>query len=140
MMRWFAPALMVGLMGVACSGSPTAPSDLRGGVLATFDVSGERFMVFVTSQATIQQLLALRGGASQASIPNGRILRGSGAGNHNNPYNWHLDPVDIQMAEVTIELCDGRPSYVEANIAEFVDRIGRFCPWGATLVDLRDLR
>jgi hypothetical protein len=128
------------LVGVACNGSPTEPSDLRGGVLATFDVSGERFRVFVTNAATIQQLIALRDGASQASIPNGRIHRGAGAGNHNRPYSWHLDPEEIQMAEVTIELCDGRPSFVQATIGEFVDRIGRYCPWNAMLVELRDLR
>lgn len=139
-MRWIGFGLIVVVSASACNGSPTAPSDLRGGVLATFDVSGERLRVFVTAPATIEQLVAPRDGTSQASIPNGRILRGPGAGNHNRPYSWHLDPVDVQMAEVSIELCDGRPSYVEANITEFVERIGRYCPWGATLVDLRDLR
>jgi hypothetical protein len=140
-MRWISGSCLALLVAVAaCNGSPTAPSDLRGGVLATFDVSGDRFRVFVTNQATIQQLLALRNGASLANIPNGRIHRGPGEGNHNRPYGWHLDPEDIEMAESTIELCDGRPSFVQANIGEFVDRVGRYCPWGATLVDLRDLR
>ena len=117
-----------------------SPSDLEGGVLATFDVSGERFRVFVTNSTTIGQLFALRDGASSASIPNGRIRRGGGDGDYNRPYGWHLDPEDISMADATIELCDGRPSYVQANIDEFVDTVGRYCPWNAVLVQLRDLR
>jgi hypothetical protein len=42
------------------------------------------------------------------------------------------------MAEVAIEVCDGLPSYVEENVDEFVDRVGRYCPWAAQLVELRD--
>ncbi len=139
-MRWISCTCLALVVGIGCNGSPTEPSDLRGGALATFDVSGERFRVFVTNATTIQQLIALRGGTSQATIPNGPIHRGAGRANHNSPYSWHLDPEETRMAEATIELCDGRPSFVEANISEFVDRIGRYCPWGATLVELRDLR
>ena len=133
-------SLMLALIAGACGGSPTAPSELRGGVLATFAVGGERFSVFVTNPMTIAQLFAVGQGTSIANIPNGRVRRGAGAGNHNAPFNWSLDPDDIQMVEIAIELCDGRPSYVQENISEFVDRIGRYCPWGAHLVDLRDLR
>jgi hypothetical protein len=140
-MRWIASTCFALLIaGAACNGSPTEPSELRGGVLATFDVTGERFRVFVTNPTTIQQLVALRDGTSGANIPNGRIHRGPGAANHNRPYGWHLDPEDIQMAEVTIEVCDGRPSFVQANIAEFVDNVRRYCPWNASLVELRDHR
>jgi hypothetical protein len=42
------------------------------------------------------------------------------------------------MAEAAIELCGGLPSYVEENVDEFVDRVGRYCPWAAKLVELRD--
>ncbi len=121
--------------------SATAPStELRGGVLATFRSSNQTFKVFVTKPTTIAALYALQRGEATANIPNGRILRGSGAGGHNAPYSWHLDPTDVDMADVTIELCDGSPSYVQANIAEYVDVIGRYCPWGATLVALQDFR
>jgi len=123
-----------------CS-SPIAPSDdLRGGVVATFDVSGQRFKAFVTNAQAIADLFALQNGQSTASIPNGRVLRGRGAGEHNAPYDWHLDPTDIQMAGATIELCDGAPSSVQANIGEYVDVIGRYCPWGASLVSIQDFR
>jgi len=111
---------------------------LRGGALATFEVQGERFRVWTTNPQTIHDLHELRRGTSTANIPNGRILRGSGRARHNAPYHWHLDPQDIAMAEVAIELCDALPSYVEENVDEFVERVGRYCPWAATLVELRD--
>jgi len=111
---------------------------LRGGALATFEVEGERFRVWTTNPQTIHDLHELQQGTSTANIPNGRILRGPGRASHNAPYHWHLDPQDITMAEVAIEVCDGLPSYVEENVDEFVERVGRYCPWAATLVELRD--
>ena len=44
------------------------------------------------------------------------------------------------MAEFTIEVCDGRPSFVEENVDEFVDNVGRYCPWSAALVQVEDFR
>jgi hypothetical protein len=111
---------------------------LTGGALATFEVEGERFRVWTTNPQAIHDLRELQQGTSTANIPNGRILRGPGRAKHNAPYHWHLDPQDIAMAEVAIEVCDGLPSYVEENVDEFVERVGRYCPWVARLVELRD--
>jgi hypothetical protein len=111
---------------------------LRGGALATFEVEGERFRVWTTNPQTIHDLRDLQQGTSTANIPNGRILRGPGWARYNAPYRWHLDPQDITMAEVAIELCDGLPSYVDENVDEFVERVGRYCPWAAKLVELQD--
>jgi hypothetical protein len=124
--------------------SPAKPAaqrfpGLKSGALATFQVEGERFRVWVTNPSTIQQLKDLRAGTSAANIPNGRIVRGQGKAGHNAPWRWHLDPKDIQMAEVTTEVCDGRPSYVNQHVDEFVKTVKRYCPWGAKLVGLRIL-
>jgi hypothetical protein len=139
-MKWHAFVILAAVVIAGCA-SPTAPSeDLRGGVLATFRTVNQTFKVFVTRPSTITALYALQRGEATASIPNGRILRGAGAGAHNTPFSWHLDPADVEMADQTIELCDGAPSYVEANLTEYVEVIGRYCPWGATLVRLQDYR
>ena len=111
---------------------------LRGGALATFEVGDERFRTWTTNPQTIQDLHKLQQGTSTASIPNGRILYGSGRAKHNAPYHWHLDPQDISMVEVAIELCDASLTYVEENVDEFVGTVGRYCPWQARLVELRD--
>jgi hypothetical protein len=114
--------------------------DLEGGVLATFEVEGETFKAWVTNPTTIEQLEDLEAGQSTANIPAGDIEYGPGQANHNAPWSWHIDPEKIVMAEATIELCDGTPSYVEEHLTEFVETIGSYCPWGAELVDLVDYR
>ena len=113
---------------------------LEGGVLATFDVVGERFRVWITNPRAVRQVLALERGSGTASIPNGKLRFGPGRAGHNAPWHWHLDPRDIEFAEVTIELCDATPSYVEAHRREFVRTVGRYCPWSAELVDVKDYR
>jgi hypothetical protein len=127
------------LVAVACGGDDDEP-DLAGGVLATFDVTGQQFKVWITNPETIGQVLALRDGTSMANIPNGTLREGPGEGAHNAPWNWHLDPEEIAMAEITIEICDGEPSYVEEHLEEFIATVGSYCPWSAQLVAVEDLR
>ena len=132
--------LAVTCLAAGCDdGTPVGP-ELEGGILAVFEVSGERFSAFVTSPNGISAILSLEAGTSQASIPNGRLIRGAGLADHNLPWSWHMDPADIEMAEFTIELCDGRPSTVEGNLDEWIGVVGRFCPWGARLASVDDLR
>lgn len=121
------------------SPAPTA-NPLRGGVVATFELNDQEFRVWVTNPQTIQQLLDLRDGKSEAKIPNGKILRGAGQANYNAPWTRHLDPNEIEMADFTIEVCDAEPKYVQENVAEFVDVVGRYCPWSAALISLQDFR
>jgi hypothetical protein len=109
-------------------------------VLAAFAVGTEQFKIWITNPATISRVLTLHAGGSGGSIPNGRIHRGSGQAQHNAPYSWYLDPADIEIVDLAIEVCDGRPSYVEANVGEYVDRIKWYCPWGARLTSVTDYR
>ena len=123
-----------------CSSEPGGPSDdLRGGALVTFQVSGEQFRVWVTNNSTIERILDLRDGLSSANIPNGALHAGQGVGSHNAPWRWHLDSEDLEMAETTVEVCDGRPSLVDDLLEDYL-AVGRFCPWGAELVSIDDRR
>ena len=124
----------------ACDTDPAAPDDLlKGGVLVTFRVSQEDFRVWITNDKTIRQVLDLQDGESSASIPNGVLHEGPGRAEHNAPWTWHLDAVDIEMADFTIEVCDGRPSLVDSLLDDYLS-VGRFCPWGAELVGVEDFR
>ncbi len=128
------------VMFAGCGNDAVGPGDgLQGGALATFQVSGEQFRLWVTSEATIQQLFDLRDGVSNANIPNGILHTGPGIANHNAPWLWHLDAEEIEMADATIEVCDGRPSLVDSLLEDYLT-VGRFCPWGAQLVSIDDRR
>jgi hypothetical protein len=117
----FALTTTLAVIGMtACDDSPTAPSE---GAIVTFRVGNEFFRVHLTTDEQIRAAeLAL--GNGPAKIPTGRIVTGEDV---NEGYNWHL--VDVTFAEVTIELCDGKPSDVERAGVSFGG--GRFCPWTA---------
>ena len=114
---------------VACSDdSPTAPSARA---VVTFQVGPEHFRVQLNDQESIDTARrAQQGGA--ARIPNGRIVLGTG---ENTGWNWHLE--DVTFAELTIEVCDGRPSDVERSGVQFGG--GRFCPWSASIVSIAEM-
>jgi hypothetical protein len=116
----------------------TKPPLLSGGILVTFDVVGETFKVFVTNKDTMADIFALQCGMSQATIPSGHIIEGEVS--YNEPWSWHIDSEDIHMAEVTMELCDGTPSQVEANLDYWLETVQRFCPWSAKIVKIEDYR
>jgi hypothetical protein len=120
--------------------TPDLAEELRGGVVATFQVVNSEFRVFVTNPDTIDELYRLQRGESQANIPNGPLLPGPGPGMHNVPWSWHLDPEQTEMAEISIELCDGTPEFVEEDLQYWLDQVGRYCPWSARLVNITDHR
>jgi hypothetical protein len=117
--------------------SQQTPDD---GIVATFRVGVETFRVWVTNEETIEQIFALDAGESMAAIPNGTLHYGPGEFDHNLPWGWHLDPEEIEMAEMTIELCDGNPAFVEAELDYFVETVGNYCTWAAELVSIEDFR
>jgi hypothetical protein len=134
---------LVGLLAlVGCESSdPVDPDDpLAGGIVATFDVEGETFRVWTNNVIAITDILALQAGVGRATIPNAPLERGPGRGDHNAPYSWHMDGSRLEMAELTIEVCSAVPSYVEANVDEWVEVVGQYCPWSAVLLDVEDYR
>lgn len=126
----------------ACAGAPPAPpspsspvspapSDTpaaEGPVIVTIRVAdAEEFRVLLTDPADIAVARDLLAGREAPSIPNGRIVRGEPG--VNTGYSWHLDPDDFEWADMTIEVCDGRPSDVESVITS-----DRYCTWAGTVI------
>ena len=74
----------------------------------------------------------LLAGQDAPSIPNGRVVRETGV---NTGYSWSLDPNDIEFGDVTVEVCDGLPSDVEAGTISRAIAIarGRQRSWRSTL-------
>jgi hypothetical protein len=48
----------------------------------------------------------------------------------NAPWSWHIDPASLEFAEITIEVCDGLPSYVEDGTVTS----DQYCPWSAKVI------
>lgn len=104
-------------------GIPTSPST---GAVVAFAVADETFRVSLTNADQIAAARAAQSGG-RARIPNGRVVAGAQI---NTGWSWHLE--DVEFAEFTIELCDGRPSDVEREGPQFGG--GRFCPWTARIL------
>jgi hypothetical protein len=125
--------LAVAAVVLACGsgGGSAAPSAGGDGVIVTFAVAGgERFKVLLTDPADIDIANRLVAGEDAPSIPNGLVVRETGV---NEGWSWSLDPNDFEFAEVTIEVCDGIPSDVEAGLVTS----DRYCPWSALIADIQ---
>lgn len=121
-------ALAVALAGALnCGASPAAPAPARDYLV---DVVGERFVIRLADPEAIALAEANLRGAN-TRIPFGTVRRGHGG--FNQPWSWHLDPDDATFVDVAIEVCDGRPSYLEAHLDEYP----RYCPWGGRVIARR---
>ena len=131
---WILSAMATALLGAACTfGSDPAPSpgpssSPDGNVIVTFQVTHEQFRVELTDPVDIEIARRLLRGLEAPRIPSGVVVRGDPG--VNTGYSWHLDPDSVEFADATTEVCDGRPSDVEANAVT----ADRFCPWSAQVV------
>jgi hypothetical protein len=146
-MRPIAPLLSLAIALSACSAGGASPSSAptsqpsapasaapsgSGGVIVTFDVTGEQYRIELTDPADIEIARRLLAGQEAPSIPNGLVVRGDPS--VNTGYTWHIDPASVDFADVTIEVCDGKPSDVE-NHAITSDR---YCPWSAKVIAIEE--
>lgn len=95
-------------------------------------VGEERFRVRIDNALLATKARDMMARPSEQQIINGELARGDGG--FNTGYGWHMKPNTIQFADVTIEVCDGRPSDVQSNITYWVDTVKRYCPWGGRFV------
>jgi len=108
------------LTGCAPAGNP----------VATFRVVDETYRIELATPELVEHAEALLAGEAVARIPLGRVVRGETS--VNSGWSWHIDPATLEFADVTIEVCDGLPSYVEDEIVTSPD----YCPWSAEIVSI----
>ncbi len=114
---------------LAASPDPTASvPPTEGPVIVTMEVVDETFRVLFTQPDDIAVAWRLLAGDEAPSVPNGRIVYGTGGVNA--PWTWQLDPDDFEWADMTTEVCDGKPSDVEAHLIT----ADRYCPWLAPVL------
>jgi hypothetical protein len=95
----------------------------------TVQVENEQFTMYVTDPATIQAALENFQGKNN-KFPIGQVAVGNGS--INEPWNWHYIPETIRMTEVSVEVCDGKPSYVNAHLNDFL--AAGYCPWAGKII------
>jgi hypothetical protein len=111
----------VGLAGCAQSG-PT---------VATFQVAGDQtYKIQLVTQEQIDHVKALIAGSQEGLIPNGKVVRDDAGVNA--PWSWHIDPKSLEFVDITTEVCDGLPEYVEDHTVTS----DYYCPWSAKAIKL----
>jgi hypothetical protein len=98
--------------------------------IATFRVVDETYKVELATPELVAHAEALLAGEAVASIPNGVVVRDDPGPNA--PWSWHIDPATLEFADMTIEVCDGLPSYVEDGTVTS----DQYCPWSAEIVSI----
>lgn len=101
------------------------------------NTEGERFVIkLVTLEQIAVAQEMMRGQRPELNIISGRLAAGSGGfkrdPNTGREWSWHLVPETIQFAEVSIEVCQGRPSFVQEELANWL-RLGQYCPVGCRI-------
>ena len=93
------------------------------------------FVVATANLELIQQIDAqLQQPVLQRKMVFGTLAPGSGGYNKNatHEFKWHFNEDEWELAEVTIEIYDGRPySDVDADTAYWLQTVKRFSPWGS---------
>ena len=121
--RAAAVAVLWALAVASCSISEPDPPHVD----FVVSVAGETFVLRVTDAETIRLARENREGRN-SRFPIGSLRRNHGG--FNAPWSWSFDPDEVRMTEAAIEVCDGRPSYVEGHLDDYPT----YCPWGARVV------
>ena len=125
-------ASALALVGVAaCDDAPAAPQPPQGTATFIVDVVGSRFTLRASDPQAIAALRQ-RMTSKTKGVVHGRLVRGNGG--FNAPWSWHVDPATVEVPDMSMELCDGQPGLVEEDVAEWVDNVKYYCPWGAEIV------
>jgi hypothetical protein len=105
---------------------PTTPSPFP---VATFRVADvETYKIALMTPELVDHAERLLAGEPIAAIPLGTVVRDDPGPNA--PWSWHIDPASLEFAEITIEVCDGLPSYVEDGTVTS----DQYCPWSAQVI------
>lgn len=96
----------------------------------------ESFIVAMTDQDDINNAM------NNSLIVSGVVKEGDGGFNisfgqtPSGSWSWYLDPSTITFGQYAMEVCDGRPSFVERTRSEWLGH--RFCPWNARMTAVYD--
>ncbi|MEW6440674.1 MAG: hypothetical protein AB1640_07010 [bacterium] len=141
--RFLVPAAAFAFALAACgdsdeAGTPSAPDSL---VQFAFGLHGQPLgsSRFVAATGDAMVLEKARGELALPAFQRRLHIHGplaSGDGDHNQGWSWHFVPGEWDLVELSIELCDGTPRYVEDHLDEWVGQT--FCPWSSYVLEELD--
>ena len=109
----------------------------RGGAFITFNICDESLTVWIENNDFIDTAIDIYNGNTRMMIPVFMLREGTDC---DPQWSWHVDPQEAFWAEVTIELCDGRPSYIEQDLDYWLNTVKEYCPWSAQIQSIDDRR
>ncbi len=112
-------------------------STLTGGAMIRFQIVHDSLTVWITNGAFIDKAKQFLATGTRQLPVFGTLLDGPAC---DPQWTWHVDPQDVLFADGAIELCDGLPSYIEANKAYWLGTVKSYCPWGAVVTAVDDRR
>jgi hypothetical protein len=132
---WRLLALLLAMLTIPAPAGANAvqatPDDGSEPVVVTFaSADGSTFRTEMEQPADIAAVRDALAGDGYAGIPNGTLAYGDGG--INAPHDWHME--GTTLADFTIELCDGTATMVDEDVTYWVETVGQFCPWSATVV------
>lgn len=123
--------------GAGGAGGGELCADREGGALIDFDIVGELLRVWTTDDAFIDEAISQLGGMTPPRVA---VFVPAAGVDCDAQWSWHTEPTPVSFADLTIELCDGRPSDVEGDIDYWVNTVGQYCPWSAVVSAVDDRR
>lgn len=125
------------------SGVPSCAAKPAGGLVATFKQpvrqENKYYWIAITNQPGIDDAINHWHGGRHATIPDGVLVCQRVAWNCG--WSWYEDPQTVRIQDVSVEICDGGPPLSQPACVAFAQNsIGYFCPFNATMVELRDCR
>ena len=138
-MRALLSTVLILIMTLSCREDAAQPGSLRffeiGFRSAPSDWRDASFVVATSNADLLSEIEAeLAKPEAERRHVNGLLAAGDAGYNRNQAhvFKWHLDPEGWRLAELSIELCDGRPySDVDLEFDYWLNTVKRFCPWGS---------
>ena len=116
---------------LAAGGSYIYLASQSGGTYFVVDVLGERFTMLVVDKQAVKDALDNMNGLN-SMYPIGVLDFGNGG--FNQPWGWHYKPETVAMTEISTEVCDAEPHFVQENLDYWVNTVKYYCPWTAKII------
>lgn len=121
--------------GNACLAGEAGTTPRTGGALIELDAGGT-YWFWSENAAFIAEAKAIVAGTSPQRVP---VFNDLSAGPVcNEPHKFTVDPVDMNFADLTIELCDAAVGYIDENLDEWLAQVDQWCPWNGQIISVHE--